>query len=187
MSNTQIVKGSISDVATQTKKSFAMTFMDVEIVVIVDTSGSMSERDFVGAKSRYEKACEELAKLQGNNPGKVLVISFSSDAEVCLNGIPTFLMGTTNLEHALKFARQYDLEGMTFFVISDGEPDSERAALEVAAQYKSVIHTIYVGAENNQRAREFLNKLANAKGGKSVEAKNALKLADTVQTLLLNG
>ena len=73
---------------------------------------------------------------------------------------------------------------MTFFVISDGEPDDERGALKVAAQYTNVINGIYVGPEDRPTGRDFLKKLAEASGGQVVTADRAKELADKVTLLL---
>lgn len=180
-----IVTGSISDITKTSGKSFALTFLDVEIVVIVDTSGSMSDRDSRGGKSRYEVACDELANLQADNPGKILVISFSNSAQVCLGGVPYYEGGSTDLRNALQYAKQYDMPDMKFFVISDGYPDDPESAIAVAKQYQGLIHTIFVGPETDRTGREFLARLANAKGGKTVLAENAKKLAASVNQLLL--
>lgn len=95
--NTEIVPGSISALAQSSGKSIAELFTRAEVVAIVDTSGSMSNQDSRGGKSRYEVACEELAYLQKNRPGKVAVISFSDSAQFCPGGVPFYEGGGTNL------------------------------------------------------------------------------------------
>lgn len=90
--NTAIVAGSISAIAQQKNKSIAESFLQAEIVVIVDTSGSMENPDSRGGRSRYETACEELAALQGSLPGKVAVMSFSDRVQFCPAGIPVFFL-----------------------------------------------------------------------------------------------
>jgi len=115
--DTAIVAGSISDVVQTERKSLALAFMNVETVVIVDTSGSMGACDSRGGKSRYNVAVEELSMLQGSNPGKILVISFSDEVKVCLNGVPYNFMGGTIVGRALQYAKQYDLEGMNIILI----------------------------------------------------------------------
>ena len=184
--NTAIIPGSLSAVV-EAGKPMALAFMDIESVVIVDTSGSMSDRDARGGKSRYDVACEELRNLQANNPGKILVISFSTNAQLCLGGVPFYEGGSTNLDGALRFAKQYDIPGTAFFVISDGRPDDERAALEVAAQYQGVINTIFVGPESDRFGRDFLARLAEKGSGKTVLAEKANLLASHIERLLLKG
>ncbi len=184
---TAIVAGSISEIAKTSGKPLSLAFMDVEIVVVIDTSGSMATDDSRAGRSRYDVACDELRLLQGRNPGKILVISFSNSAQVCLSGIPYFEGGGTDMAEALRFAKQYDTPGMQFIVISDGEPYSEQDALSMAGQYQSPISTVYVGPESDRRGREFLRRLAAAAGGKTVTADRAKELAASIQTLLLKG
>lgn len=184
--NTAIIPGSLSAIV-EAGKPMALAFLDVENVVIVDTSGSMNNHDAKGGKTRYAVACEELRKLQSNNPGKILVISFSCSPQLCLGGVPYFEGGTTNLDGALRFAKQYDLPGTTFFVISDGQPDNEKAALDEAAKYEGIINTIFVGSEDDSFGRNFLYRLAQKKGGKTVLAEKGEYLANHIEQLLLKG
>lgn len=187
MNDKQIVPGSISAMAQTTGKALALSMMSVDIVILVDTSGSMATCDSRGGKSRYTVACEELQKLQASNPGKILVLSFSDNTEICLGGIPRFQMGGTYVTQALKFAKQYDLPDMKFFFIGDGEPADEYQALEVAKSYTNHISTIFVGPENNPLGLNFLRQLAMATGGQHVTADRAKELASSISTLLLAG
>lgn len=184
--NTAIVTGSISAMAQQGNKSIAESFLQAEIVVIVDTSGSMENPDSRGGRSRYETACEELAALQGSLPGKVAVMSFSDRVQFCPAGIPVFFGGSTDLAGALRFCKVADLPGMRFILISDGEPDDQRQALEIAATYQNRIDVIYVGPENRRSGRDFLQKLAQATGGVSVTADRAKELKANIEKLLLS-
>jgi len=187
MNNNQIVKGSISDVATQTGMSIAQLFSSAEVVTIVDTSGSMNTSDSRGGKSRYSVACEELAYIQKNRPGKVAVISFSSDVKFCPGGVPFFECGGTDLAKALRFAKIADVPGISIIVISDGQPDDYVEALAVARTYKNKISTIYVGPEDRPFGREFLEQLANATGGQHITSDRAKQLSKSIETLLLKG
>lgn len=182
---TAIVPGSISAIATQQNKSLAETFTSAECVVIVDTSGSMAAHDSRGNRSRYDIACEELAKLQAQMPGKIGVLSFSDDVQFCPGGTPVFMQGATNLAKALKFAQMADVPGIRFVVISDGYPDNPEEAIRVARTYRNRIDTIYVGPETDEPGRRFLAELASVKKGESLTADRAKELASTVQTLLL--
>lgn len=180
-----LVKGSLADVARQSGQSLATTFISCDVVCIVDTSGSMGARDSVGGNSRYDQACYELATLQGSLPGKIGVITFSDTVLFCANGTPLFLGGGTDLAGALKFAKVADVPGgMRFIVISDGQPEDERAALRVAATYKNRIDVIFVGNERFPTGRDFLERLAKASGGQAVTASRAKELASSVQKLL---
>jgi Mg-chelatase subunit ChlD len=186
MSNTSIVKGSIAAIAKDSGKSLAHTFVDADVVVLVDTSGSMGTCDSRAGHSRYDVACDELAALQNSLPGKVAVISFSDRVMFCPNGIPLNLRGGTDIAGALRFARVADVPGMRFILISDGEPDDPQAALAEARQFKAQIDVIYVGSEILPTGRDFLTQLARASGGQAVTADQAKQLA-SIARRLLNG
>lgn len=182
---TQVVKGSLTDIAKATGASLAETFLGADVVVIVDTSSSMDAPDAPGGQTRYDAACKELANLQATIPGKVAVISFASHGQImfCPNGQPFNLQGGTDLAGALTFAKVADVPDMRFVVISDGQPDSEREALKVAAGYQNRIDTIFVGPENGP-GLTFLAKLASAKNGQAVTADRVAQLSSKVQMLL---
>jgi hypothetical protein len=65
--------------------------MDVDAVVIVDTSGSMGVHDSRDGQQRYDVACQELAALQARMPGKLAIVSFSDTALLCPTGVPSYL------------------------------------------------------------------------------------------------
>ncbi len=181
--NNSIIPGSIGAVAQQNGKSIAESFINADVVIVVDTSGSMEACDSRGGKSRYDVACEELKSLQASLPGKLALLSFSDDVQFCPNGIPWQYGGGTDLAKALKFAKMADVTGMRFIVISDGEPSNESLALNVAETYKNKIDTIYVGPENGD-GQEFLRKLAKASGGQGVTSAQVKELASSVKHLL---
>jgi hypothetical protein len=183
MSN--LVVGSLGAIAQQSGQSLATTFLSCDVVVIVDTSGSMATRDASGGQSRYDQACWELAILQADLPGKIGVISFADRVMFCPNGTPFNFGGSTNLADALVFAKIADIpdSGMRFIVISDGQPDDPKGALKVASRYKNRIDTIYVGPEGGH-GLEFLKQLAAASGGSHITAEAAKALASSVVKLL---
>lgn len=183
-SQTTIVKGSLADIAKSTGTSLAESFLSADAIVLVDTSGSMAAQDTPGGKSRYDVACDELAALQKTLPGKIAVISFSSQTMFCPNGQPFNLEGGTDLAGALKFAKVADVDKMRFIVISDGQPDSPQNALLQARSYKNRIDVIYVGPELSAMGREFLNELARSSGGVAVTANEVAGLAHKTQLLL---
>jgi Mg-chelatase subunit ChlD len=183
--STNLVRGSLSDIATQSGKSLAESFLSVDAVVIVDTSGSMGARVAPAGKTRYEAALDELAALQAQLPGKIGVISFSSRVEFCPGGIPIFLGESTDIAGALQFARVADVPGMQFFLISDGEPNDEAAALSVARMYQNRINTIYIGPETWPRGRDFLRQLADATGGRQYTAELTKALGSTIKQAML--
>lgn len=182
----QIIRGSLGAIAQVSGKSIAETFINADCIVIVDTSSSMSAHDSRGGRSRYDIACQELAGLQQNLPGKIAVLSFSNTVQFCPNGQPINFGGGTDLAGALRFARTADVSGMRFIVISDGQPDDERAAMSEARKYKNKIDVIYVGPEDHPAGREYLEKLARASGGQAVTADRAQGLLEAAQRLLLN-
>jgi hypothetical protein len=198
MNNISIVPGSLQAIATASGGSLAEAFTSADHVVIVDTSASMGQVDSTPARSinegrksgarmsRYQRACDELAKLQATLPGKVAVISFSSHAEFCPSGVPTNLGMSTGLAEALAFARVADGCDMTFTVISDGEPDDEEAALAEAKRFTSHISTIFIGPQFGN-GEAFLKRLAAASGGQAMQAHQAQDLAAKTQQLLLAG
>lgn len=181
---TAIIRGSLSDVAARENMSIAETFLNANIVVLLDVSASMSIGDSRDCRTRYEIACDELARLQADMPGRVAVIGFSKRPEFAPNGRPRFQADNTDLAAALKFTRVADTGDVRFVVISDGEPDDETAALDAAAVYVGRIDCVYVGPEYGKRARAFLQKLASAHRGQQVTT-NVSLLAEKIQTLLL--
>lgn len=184
--NNQLVTGSIGAIARQENKSIAETFLSCDVIVIVDTSGSMSANDSRDNKSRYTVACEELAQLQANLPGKIAVIAFSNEVAFCPSGIPTNYGGGTELATALQFTKVADnIPGMRFILISDGEPHNEQTAMAVARTYKNKIDVIYVGPEDRPTGRTFLQRLAMATGGQSVTSACAKELTGNIEKLLL--
>jgi len=180
-----VVAGSVADTAQATGKSLAETFASgVDAVMIVDTSGSMGTHDSRGGRARYDVALDELAKLQATQRGRWAVLAFSSETIFVPGGQPPFLGGGTDLAGALRFAQIADGTGVTFFIVSDGEPDDENEALRVAATYQDTIHVIFVGPEDDPRGREFLRKLAAKAGGQTLTADRAQELAAGAQLLL---
>jgi len=184
MSNA-IVSGSLSSLSQQSGKSLAESFLSVDAIIIVDTSGSMGAHDAPAGKTRYEAALDELAALQAQLPGRLGVISFSSRVEFCPGGIPIFLGESTDIAGALQFARVADVPGMQFFLISDGEPNDEAAALSVARTYQNKINTIYIGPETWPRGRDFLRQLADATGGRQYTAELTKALGSTIRQAML--
>lgn len=178
-----IVPGSLADAAAKLGGSLAESFVDAEFIDICDCSGSMSVHDSVGGRSRYDVACQELAALQKQRPGKHAIISFSNYPQFRPGGHLPNPSGGTDLAGALKFARLADLPGMQFFIISDGQPDVEPDALAEAKMFKAKISCIYVGPECGSGQR-FLEQLANVSGGQFATAEKAIELAAAVETIL---
>jgi len=183
--NNAIVVGSLQAIATQNKTSIAETFLSAEVVILVDTSGSMDANDSRGDRSRYQVATEELKALQASLPGKIAVIAFSSDVQFNPAGVAQYMGDGTDLTKALKFVKVADVEGIRFILISDGEPNDQAGALAVARTFKNKIDVIYVGSELSPTGRDFLQRLAAMTGGQAVTAACAVSLAASVERLLL--
>jgi hypothetical protein len=166
MSN-QLVYGSLSDIAQRSGKSVAHTFLNIDALIMVDTSASMETEDCSGGRRRYDLACEQLIRLQREIPGKIGLISWNSDARFCPGGIPSSPYGGTDLANVLTFIQPADGTGIKLILISDGEPDNEDKALALAKKFKSQIETIYIGPEVGA-GRDFLRRLAEAAGGRGV-------------------
>jgi len=181
----RLVTGSLQDLAQKNNQSIAETFINCDVVILVDTSGSMSASDSRGGRSRYDVACDELRALQGSLPGKIAVLSFSSDVIFCPSGMPIFLGANTDMAKALQFAKIADTPGMRFILISDGDPDDPAQTLSIATSYKNRIDAIYVGPEDHPIGQSFLQRLATASGGQTLTADRAKELKAGIETLLL--
>jgi Mg-chelatase subunit ChlD len=181
--NGQIVKGSLSAIATEQNMPLAETWLSVDAVILVDVSGSMSQRDG-REKTRLELAREALGNLQGNMQGKIAMFTFSDDVKFIPNGYIAGVEGTTNLTSALRYVHMADaIPQMKFILISDGEPDWPNDAMREARKFKNKIDVIYIGRENGS-GQKFLESLAAATGGKS-KTIDAAMIEDTTARLLL--
>lgn len=178
-----IVPGSLAAVSGKENMSLAESFLNVDALILVDTSASMHATDAAGGVERYRAACDELKRLQATLPGKIGVVSFSDYAKFCPGGVPEFISGSTNLVGGLKFIQAADTLGIKFIVISDGEPDSEQAAIDLARKFKTQIDVVYIGPERGGGSL-FLGRLAEASGGKYMAADLAKDLNAKVQLLL---
>lgn len=186
MTNTNaIVPGSLAAVARSAGMSLAESFLNCEVICLIDQSGSMAAPDAPGGRTRFDAADDELRRLQANHPGQVAVVSFSEHVQFCPSGVPDREGHTTDMVAALTFVRVAD--GATRIVlISDGEPDEPRKTLATAAKFTSPIHTIYIGPEDDHDGgRKFLQRLAAATGGQMFQSSAPGLLASSVDELLL--
>jgi hypothetical protein len=180
-----IVTGSLQAIAQRDGVSLAESFLNCEILALIDQSGSMDYEDAPGGISRYDAADQELFRLQAKHPGKVGVISFSDDVQFNPGGKPYRYGMGTDMARALDFVRVAD--GICQIVlISDGHPDSEGATLTAAAKFKNKINTVYIGPDGGGGQR-FLERLAAVTGGKAFKSKEVGLLAESVEMLLLAG
>lgn len=180
-----IVEGSLSAVAKKSNHSLAVGFMDVKAFVMVDVSASMGATDAGGGKSRYDAACEQLERLQGENPGEIAVACFSSESQFCPAGVPVFMNGSTDMVRALNTLKMADGTDIRLILISDGEPDNPQNTLDIAAMFKSKIDTIFVGNETGP-GREFLRDLSARTGGVSItnQTEQLGKLSENITRLI---
>lgn len=192
------VKGSLQSVANKQAITVAQAFVDAETIVLLDVSASMTIDDDdahhneyfhfkqnTGHNTRFRKACNQLAKLQAENPGKVALVCFDDRQTFEASGIGRQPNGSTDIAGALSFVHKADGTGMQFVLISDGEPDDEQRALDQAKRFKSKISTIYIGPENGQGA-DFLRRLSAVTGGQFSNNGTAgiVNLSATVERLL---
>lgn len=187
------VKGSLQSIANKQAITVAQAFIDAEIIVLLDVSASMTIDDDTPRmyssqyrnESRFRKACNQLAKLQAENPGKVALVCFDDRQTFEASGIGRQPNGSTDIAGALSFVHKADGTGMQFVLISDGEPDCEELAIAMAQQFKSKISTIYIGPEGGQGA-DFLRRLSAVTGGQFSNNGTAgiVNLSQTVERLL---
>jgi Mg-chelatase subunit ChlD len=181
-----IVAGSLAAIAKRDGLSLAESFLSVDAILVIDMSGSMAADDAPGGRTRYDAAEAELRDLQTALPGRIAVVAFSDDAQFCPSGVPPRLGQGTNMGRALAFVHPAD--GVArIILISDGEPNSAEEALSAARMFKYRIDTIYIGPEEHGRGRAFLERLAAATGGQSIQSAAPGLLSDATRQLLLTG
>jgi hypothetical protein len=176
------VPGSLAQQAAANHISLAETFVSADVIVIVDTSGSMGSHDGT-ERSRYSRACDELRKIQASMPGKIAVLSFSDEVKFYPSGVPVNFGQGTDLAKALKFAKIADVPEMRFIIISDGDPNDEQEALTEATKFKNHIDTIYIGPIG-ESGEKFLALLASKSGGHAAKDFAGHNLETTIKGLL---
>lgn len=180
----QAIQGSLSHVARKKNQSLAESFLNAEIVILLDDSVSMGSQDAPNGLTRREMAKKELVRLQKQNPGKIALICFADFPLFSPTGDVIPCGGTTAMAEALKFVKVADDCDLKIVLISDGAPNSEEKTLRVAATFKSRIDCIYIGRENGY-GLAFLNKLMEVTGGQRFEADAPGMLGNGVERLLL--
>ncbi|MFK4568159.1 VWA domain-containing protein [Enterococcus sp. UD-01] len=153
-------------------------------VLAIDTSGSMSGTPMQTAKGAADKFIQQILKEQGENYVAVVGFSdyaktyseFTNDSEKLKKAITQlYSSGGTATDQALLRAEELLKKVNTeeaiknIVVLSDGEPNSENRALDVAERLKEDAHYIYsLGFFHNlsgtslTRARTFMDRLQNA-------------------------
>ena len=134
------------------------------VVILADVSSSMAEK--AGGRSKSEILREALDSVWGELPGPTL-IGFGSTASTVTR--PDRLPapnGGTAMHLALDAAATH--RPAKTLVISDGQPDSEEAALAAAERLGGVIDVIYCGPDSDQTAIDFMRRLARLGCGRVV-------------------
>ena len=187
------VKGSLQSVANKSLITVAQAFVDCDVVVLLDVLASMMTADGQNyyhtsphAETRYRKACNQLAKLQHDNPGKVCLICFDHQQTFEPSGIARHPNGSTDVAGALSYIWKADGLGLKFVLISDGEPDDDESAIAIARQFKSRIDCLFIGPEGSS-GQDFLRRLAAVTGGKfdPLNTKGINQLCDKISAKLL--
>lgn len=172
MSKYEITKGSIADIMKNENVSLAESFMSCDCIVIFDVSGSMTAEDGADGKTRFDRGVEQLREIQATMPGNFAIVQFADRVDFMPGGVPVMGIsgGLTNLTKALQFVEPADsIPDMRFIIISDGEPDNEVTAMNAAKRFRNRIDTIFIGREDETYGRTFLQNLAAASGGKSMQ------------------
>jgi hypothetical protein len=127
-------------------------------IVLADVSSSMVEA--AGARTKIEVLREALATV----PPARLIAFASTPIEIASPAALPAPSGGTALHLALDLAAT--MRPARSLVVSDGEPDSEDAALEASERVPGVIDVLYCGPDSNRRAVAFLRRLARAGCGR---------------------
>lgn len=123
-------------------------------ILLIDISGSMGE--YVGDnKTKYEHVRDILKKL----PSEITTYGFNDVCEKFENSALPEPCGGTNMAWA--FFRMKNNKHSEIILITDGEPNSEKDALNAAKELNK-IDIIYIGPEPMP---DFLKKLAKATNG----------------------
>ncbi len=114
-----------------------------------------------------------------------MLIDFGDIAQVRPGGYPDEPNGmNTYLAPGLQLAKELDTGAMKFVVISDGLPQDEYAALEVAQTFLVGIDTIAIGNVNTRRGLPA-QELAKATGGTYHRDTSGMRmLGATIRALL---
>ena len=169
MSNQAIVPGSLSQIAQQNNTGLAESFLNCDVLILLDMSGSMSSHDAPGGKSREQVAEEDVIRLQATHKGKIALFCFADYAIFAPGGVPLNCGGLTDMAAALRYIQAADNCGSKIILISDGMPNDADATLAIAREFKNHIDTLFCGPESDvEGGRAFLEKLAAITGGQAV-------------------
>lgn len=130
----------------------------VGTIIVADVSASMAEP--AGERRKVEILRDALATAP---PSRIVAFSSAPRELTRVEDLPS-PSGGTALHLALDAAAA--MAPAQTLVISDGEPDSESAALAAADLVPGTIDVLYCGPADNIKARDFLLRLARAGGGR---------------------
>lgn len=150
------------------------------VVILADVSSSMNEP--AGGKKKIDILREALSH-QWPSVRYGHLIAFSS--LVATIDSPANLpnpSGSTALHLAIEAARSF--RPRRTLIISDGHPDDKDAALIAADGLTGRIDVIYCGPEGDEKAINFLNRLARRTGGRCYATPPANLLNPITQLLL---
>ncbi|KKL77451.1 hypothetical protein LCGC14_2034730 [marine sediment metagenome] len=179
-----VAEGSIFDAASRRGDKPEETLADADVVIMLDCSSSMSEGIAGGTETRYDEAKKAVADIQRAFPGRVVLVSFASHAQLELTGIPQSPNGSTNMREALEIAKQFDGLDTKFYLVSDGFPDSQGTVLELAKTFEDPINVIFIGDDYTMSGMEFLGKVADITGGTDEGQISPKMLGDTMKLLI---
>lgn len=152
-------------------------------ILLADVSGSMDAPAW-GDRRKIDVLREAVSQVRGQ--GTYRLITFSSAATDNVTEIPE-PSGSTHLDLGLAAAAQH--KPRSTLVISDGQPDDEKAALAEAERVTGRIDVLYVGPDGDRAAMDFLRRLARAGCGEfrcnDLAKAGQPALASTIGQLLL--
>ena len=145
-------------VAARTKRS----------LLLVDCSGSMAdiivdrrEGGFTSGVRKIDKLRKVVAELKQTHNVPMAAFGVHGSGVELVELIPE-PSGLTPLHKAIDFGRIQEANHLV--VVTDGEPDSEPAALEAARQFGGTIDVFFIGNDGSRGAM-FCNRLAKQTGG----------------------
>lgn len=165
MNTSLIATGSVIDHAHKLNSDLATSFLDVELILLCDRSGSMAGRD-AQSKARYQVEDEIVKDLQRRHEGKILLASFSDYATIHVNGILPEPSGGTKMLDGLKKILPYCVGDMRVILISDGEPsDNEEKIVQYGVlHFMNRLDTMFAGPRGSS-GEAFLKHLARMCNG----------------------
>jgi hypothetical protein len=168
--------------------------MDVEAILICDTSSSMDDHDAGKEHNqrRFDVMAAAVAELRRAMHERLAVVAFNDSHELVAGDLSE-PDGCTNMVGVLEFVQPISGMLRKIVLLSDGEPtagepDPETATLRAARKIQCPLDVVYCGPAGS-RAENFLRSLAQAGKGsyERVALLTAHGMAESIQTKLLTG